>query len=340
MKQILFPFFFLACVTPLAIVQGQGPIDPESAPGESMKSLQEIWDRLGEIETNIQTQAQQIQAQGQIIEAIAQGFDIELPWIIYDVPTFGGVLGNSAMTVSSKGEPLIAYVGFDGNTTLGYSRYRHGQWALNRVETKTGIFLQVGRGTAIAINAHQDINVHSPGFGRYQINNEDGIISKPAPRDQSALVSDEFLLRFSPEQILFSFARKAGDSRIPGLHPITLQQEQSDGNWLVEPLETAAAYVSDLSFLSDGQPLFLYGGTMGFNKTVPTQPREFFRLTELTGENWQQTDIPSVPGYLPVDHGATAAWVSLDIDSQGNPAIAYSTGLNHSLHFAYRRNDA
>src|SRR5262245_59167780 len=103
-----------SCVSLLA----QGSLTPTAPPGPTMKSLQEIWDRIGVLETANAQQGQRIAAQTNILNALAEANGL-LGWRISTVTSAGDVGESASIAITPDGHPAISYL----NTDAGEVRY-------------------------------------------------------------------------------------------------------------------------------------------------------------------------------------------------------------------------
>jgi hypothetical protein len=96
----------------------QGPLTPLGPPGPTQKSLQEIWDRMGTLESIVVSQQQQIALLQQQNSILLSASNIALPWsyetVYIDLP-----LGDMSLAFAPSGQPAIAYCDED----TGFIKY-------------------------------------------------------------------------------------------------------------------------------------------------------------------------------------------------------------------------
>jgi hypothetical protein len=74
-----------------------------------MKSLQEIWDKIGGLETTVTSQQQQIAQQGALLDLLATANGVSLPWSITTVDSTGSVGLYTSLAFTPSGQPAISY---------------------------------------------------------------------------------------------------------------------------------------------------------------------------------------------------------------------------------------
>ncbi len=124
--------------------RAQGPLTPPGAPAPTMKSPQEIWDKVGTLETTVgtlQTQNQTLQQQvtGLQKDSAALGLllanaNIVLPWQISTVDSTGTVGQFASLAISPTGQPAISY--YDGtNFDLKGAVLNGSAWSLSTLDS-------------------------------------------------------------------------------------------------------------------------------------------------------------------------------------------------------------
>ena len=87
----------------------QGPLTPPGAPAPTMKSLQELWDKIGVLETTVTTQQQQLAQQAALIDLLAAAHGVALPWTLSTVDSTGSVGSYTSLAFTPGGQPAISY---------------------------------------------------------------------------------------------------------------------------------------------------------------------------------------------------------------------------------------
>ncbi|WP_193213685.1 hypothetical protein [Luteolibacter marinus] len=127
------PFFLIPLIS---TVHAQGPLVPSGPPGPTQKSLQEIWDRIGGLETLVVDQQQQISLLQQQNTLLLQAGNVELVWR-YETASTDSPVGPLSLAFSPSGVPAIAYCdGASGH--LKYCSRSTGGWIVTTVDTLAG----------------------------------------------------------------------------------------------------------------------------------------------------------------------------------------------------------
>ena len=105
-----------------------GSLAPPGAPEPTMKSLQEIWDKIGDLETTVGTQQTQITTLQTQNAALLQqsalmllNAGVALLWSIATVDSEGSVGGYASLAFGPDGQPAIAYYD-ETNCDLKFAR--------------------------------------------------------------------------------------------------------------------------------------------------------------------------------------------------------------------------
>lgn len=110
----------------------QGPLDPPAAPAPTMKSLQEIWDKIGGLETQatqLATQNAQLQKQLALLAAAT----VNLAWNLSTVVS-GANRRNISLAFGQDGKPSLAYFS-SASSDLRFARYNNSGWTITTVES-------------------------------------------------------------------------------------------------------------------------------------------------------------------------------------------------------------
>ena len=135
----------------LPTVQAQGPLANPGPPGPTQKSLQQIWDKIGSLET----QVGQLRAQNQALSAmLARSDSINLAWNLRTVDTSSGEF--LSLAFGADGFPAIAYSGsdrFSDPQSVKFARFNGTSWNISVVESiDEGILGECGRGVSLSFD--------------------------------------------------------------------------------------------------------------------------------------------------------------------------------------------
>lgn len=132
MKRILLPILLAFTGPALA----QGPLTPPGTPAPTMKTLQEIWDKIGTLETQVtQTQSEiaNVRADNQALSGLLAASNMNLPWLLTTVDSVGDVGGELSLAFDSKGKPCIAYYDIT-NADLKYASLESNGWQVTTLD--------------------------------------------------------------------------------------------------------------------------------------------------------------------------------------------------------------
>jgi len=295
----------------------QGPLAPPAGPpAPTMKSLQEIWDKVDALETRataLETQNAALRSQSTLLmqQLSAMVPTSRLAWLI---STIDVSLSENAMAFGPDGQPAIAYNDPYGSQDLKFARFDGSQWTISVVEN-IGID---GRGVSLAFGpdgqpaiSYLAGSTFSVRFARF-----DGTAWAVTVVHDAALAGSTSLA-FGPD----GQPAIAYPSRVNFQHHLNFAR--FDGSAWTAPVVVDPAnytgYSASLAFGPDGQPVIAYES--GFNRTV--------KFARLSSGGW----ITSL-----VDDGGAAEVgfsIALAFGPTKAPAIAYrsyqDTGGGNSI---------
>ncbi|MFN0130741.1 MAG: hypothetical protein ACKV19_29105 [Verrucomicrobiales bacterium] len=337
---LLFAFALLLapCTTPRA--SAQGDLTPPGAPAPTMKTLTQIWDRIGVLEAANAQQAQQIAAQTNILNALAAAQGL-LGWSFTTVDRAGDVGADNSIAIAPNGHPAIGY--FDPNTNqLKYATFNGSAWAVSTVpdlDTVGGyISLAFTPGGQPAMCYYDDVldNLNYVVF--------DGSTWTVELVDSAGDVGRHGSLVFAPNgRPAIAYFDATNVNLKYAIRGTTL--------WVRTTVDNAASvgYYASLAFGPNGQPSIAYRDGNGpvkyaaFNGvwssvtiddggfglalifTSTGQPAVAYqRVTDLkytvfNGSTWITTVV---------DTGHDAAWIDMALTPGGQPAMTYCMDTN------------
>lgn len=264
--------------------RAQGSLTPPGAPAPTMKSLQEIWDRLAAQEAAVHAASRQ---NSLILDALG----VNLPWLHRDGPNGSGPL---SLAFDPDGTPTVAYIEAFGAIKL--ARYDGSSWTTENVAPDyTGLYgISLAFGTdgrpAMAFQANvaggSDIRYARYDGSAWQIEIVDA-------RDASV---DRPTLAFAPDG-------RPAVSHYAATSTNLVFSIRTGGVWSNVTVD-AQGYYNSLAFGPDGQPAIAY-----------TRSGEGLFLTRFDGTTWTATNVDS--------HSWSSSGCSLAFGPDGRPAIAY-----------------
>lgn len=106
-------FLLTGLLFTLGTTNAQGPITPSGSPAPGMKTLQEIWDRLGVVEAQAETlgeQVGQLQRDQSATAIVLEQLGVNLPWSITTLSPTGTVVSyDFDYAVSPDGSPFVIW---------------------------------------------------------------------------------------------------------------------------------------------------------------------------------------------------------------------------------------
>ncbi len=339
----------LTCVLSATAALCQGPLTPPGAPAPTMKSLQEIWDKIGTLETTVSDQQQLIQQQSSLISYLADAQGFQFPWTITTVDSPGITGEATSMAITPDGQPAIAYR--DASTgALKYAVRSGSVWNISTAAPHAG-----GRPSlAFAPTGHASIAYFDPVSRKLYLTTKNGNGWLASLVDNTLDAGVHPSLAYSPAGApAISYGGDAGSEK--GLKYAIF----TGGSWQITPLGALTAY-SSLAFSPGGQAGISYrtadgklyysesastgtgwsGGAMtqdaaGFNSFgfSPVGERVLCFLTS-TGlkciisddGSFDQTAVDPKPG--------NGAHCSLAFGPAGQPAVSYYDSTGKDLKYA------
>ena len=307
----------LASVLLAITAHAQGPLSPPSAPEPTMKSLQELWDKLSAQQAALNAATRQN-------SLILSALGINLPWLFENGPS--PLSAALSLAMDPEGRPTVAYVGPLGAIKL--ARYDGASWTITDVAPDNAAAYRIslafgpdGRpGMAFQAWAGH-IGYVYPDGSSWQIETVDAAPS-----------ADEPTLAFTPDG-------RPAISHYVGSSTNVIYSVRNGTVWT--NITVDSGFSPALAFGPDGQPAIAYGsGPWG-------GPNEI-RVNRFDGTNWNFTvaDNTSYAGspklaFSPAGHPAVTFYVfGSDLyctqfdGANWNPSVVDSSHPNHFHSFS------
>lgn len=295
MKPIL-----LLCSLPTASLFAQGPLAPPGPPAPTQKSLQEIWDKIGGLESAVAAQQQQITLLQQQNSLLLESAGVPVPWRLVTVAPRGEV-GVQALAFSPDGKPAIAYYEPTGGD-LKYAAFNGTSWQITPVDSTDN----VGKSASLAFSPSG-----APAIAYYDVTHADlkyatrsGGTWAAVTVDSTGNVGSTCSLAFSPSgQATIAYHDHSDDD---------IKHATFNGTtWQIVQVTTVTADDScpSLAYSPSGQAGIAYQD--GDNESIQLALRE--------GSTWEIEPVDS----RPVDGDQEYANPSLAFGPTGQAAVAY-----------------
>lgn len=113
-------------------LSAQGPLSPPGPPAPTQKSLQEIWDKISDLQGTVTAQQQQIALLQQQNSVLLESAGVPLSWKITTLAQ-NVELASRALAFSPAGFPAIAFYD-SGPDDLMYASFNGGSWQITPVD--------------------------------------------------------------------------------------------------------------------------------------------------------------------------------------------------------------
>ena len=282
----------------------QGSLSPTGAPAPTMKTLQQIWDKIGELQTTVNTQQNQINVlqtslteQSVLLQLIGTGDGRGLPWISTTVDSSGDVGEYTSLAYSASGYPAISYYA-PGSNSLKYTAFNGTSWTTTTVDSSN----DVGRYSSLAFKADGNpvIAYYNTTSTALKYAYFDGAAWNLETVDGTGSVGTFCSLAISPSDTSYISYYDATNQQLK------IANRLGGLGWtktVVDNNPTDVGKYSSLKFTPAGQPAIAY-----LDDTV-----NYLRYAEYDGSTWTKTSVATTV----IGH------ISLAFNPAGQPTIAY-----------------
>jgi len=119
----------------------QGSLTPPGGPAPSMKSLQQIWDKLEDLESDnasLKSQVAGFETQQSLLTSVVlEEFEVDLPW---EITTIDLGSRDCSLAFDHKGFPAISFRDTNGGQNLRLARYDGIEWTVETVHNVSALY--------------------------------------------------------------------------------------------------------------------------------------------------------------------------------------------------------
>lgn len=307
MKRLLLPLFLPVFA---ATAVAQGSLTPPGPPAPTQKSLQEIWNKVGGLETQLsltQGDLAQLRAENRLLGAVLAGSNVQFAWSITAVDGAQNVGSYNCIAFGPDGQPTISYYDATGQN-LKCARFNGTAWTIATVDSLGS----VGSHTSMTFGpdgqpaiSYFDATSSNLKFARFN-----GVTWTVTTVDSAGIVGEFTSLAFGPDgqpAISYFDATNVGKLKIARYNGSVWASAVVDSGGL-------GKYTS-LAFGPDGYPMISYWYSSGALKSA-----------RFNGISWVVTNVMS--GYV-------GEFSSIAFGPDGQPAISHRNWSGDaSLHFS------
>jgi len=292
-NKLLLTLFLTAATPAILHAQGGSLTPPAGPPGPEMRSLQEIWDKLDGVETQLRAAS---------LRDLTRSYtDGGFPWnmaVANPIPQTGNSI---SLAVAPTGAIHVAHGNFT-DESLNVATNNGAGWSSQVVPNTTPYFTGICS-AAIGPDGHAAVSYYdfSAGTGRLSIARYNGsawttsLVDNGGGQPTGYMSSIAFALNGHPViAYTVPFANQIRVARFNG------------ATWAIETLTSSASNVLDMKIDQQGNPVVVYWG-MGFENVT-------LHISRWNGTAWVHgTVLTNAPG---------ATWLSLALGPGNRPAIA------------------
>ena len=278
----------------------QGPLAPPGPPAPTQKSLQEIWDKIGGLESTLAAQQQQITLLQQQNSILLESAGVPVPWRLMTVALHGEA-GLQALAYSREGKPAIAYYDPTGGD-LKYAAYDGTSWQVTPVDVTDN----VGKSASLAFSP-----AGAPAIAYYDVTHADLKYATRSGGTWSAVTVDSAGTVGSTCSLAFS----------PAGQPAIAYYDDSDGDIKHASFNGSTWQIVQVTTVTSDEcePSLAYSPSGQAGIAYQDGDLESIKLARLEGGTWEVETVDS----RPVDGDQEYANPSLAFSPTGQAAVAY-----------------
>jgi hypothetical protein len=278
----------------------QGGLTPPGTPEPTMKTLQEIWDKIGALQTTANSQKQQIRVLQLQNSLLMESTGVPLAWQFLTVDSLPNVGEYTSLAFAPDGQPAISYYD-SSDDDLKYAIFNGTNWQLTAVDTNGN----VGQHTSLAFAADGQ-----PAISYYDVSNLDLKYAAYDGTNWQFTIVDTNSAQYS--SLAFT---PSGQPAIGYVGSGGVRYAVFNGTtWQTSIADPAGGQFTSLAFTPGGQP------------AISACDVGDLRYAVFNGATWTNSIVDSGPNPF-----FAGPYSSLAFGPDGQPAIAYRADVTASI---------